>query len=121
MNLEEANLVLNSAPDDGLPSRVNPFLTRADVVRIIRRGLGPRCIGPDGQLIPLYEKRVLQVSQDRKRPQPFPAAEPLKAPSAAGGPLPTVSRQDSAAAQLRAESRDAALKNWQENDEHNVT
>ena len=69
MTIEEANKLLETAPADDQPSRVNRNLTRRTVVDIIRRGLGPRACEADGTtLLPLYEKRVHQAVKDRSRP-----------------------------------------------------
>ena len=67
MTKEEAFDLIDMAPCDGKPSRINPALTRADAVKIVRAGIGcPTVPDPfDG----LMEKRVWQVVHDRKRPQ----------------------------------------------------
>jgi len=63
----EAFDLIDMAPNDSKPSRINPALTRADAVRIVRAGIGcPTVPDPfDG----LMEKRVWQVVHDRKRPR----------------------------------------------------
>jgi len=59
--------LIDMAPNDNKPSRINAALTRADVVRIVRAGIGcPTVPDPfDG----LMEKRVWQVVKDRKLPR----------------------------------------------------
>lgn len=68
MTLEEANALLDAAPLSDKPSRLNPQLTVAEAIDIVRKGLGPRALKTDGHLDPLYEKRVLQVTRNQKRP-----------------------------------------------------
>lgn len=72
MTIKEANDLLDGAPISAKPSRVNPYMTEADAVDIVRKGLnsGLRVLEPDGvTLIPLYAKRVMQVSKNQKCPR----------------------------------------------------
>ena len=67
MTKAEAFDLMELAPNDDKPSRINPSLTRADAVRIVRAGIHDDSVpNPfDG----LMEKRVWQVVHDRKRPR----------------------------------------------------
>jgi len=72
MTLAEANELLDNADTSEMPSRVNPALTRGQAVEIIRKGInsGPQVLQADGiNLDPLFEKRVLQVSRNQRRPR----------------------------------------------------
>jgi hypothetical protein len=70
MTLSEARSLLDAAPLGDSPSRINRQLTMTQAVDIVRRAIeSPKAIWPDGSLDPIFEKRVLQVSQNRKRPQ----------------------------------------------------
>ena len=55
-----------------------------------------------------WQRYCEQQMEQREQLEPEPPPPPLDPPT-------------TALSQLRAESRDAALKNWQQNDEHNVT
>ena len=66
MTKEEANKLLDTAPNDDNRSRINPALTRADCVRIVRAGIN--CDTVPDPFDGLMEKRVWQVVKDRKRP-----------------------------------------------------
>ena len=63
----EAFNLIDIAPCDEKPSRINPALTRADAVRIVRAGIGSPAV-PD-PFDGLMEKRVWQVVHDRKCPR----------------------------------------------------
>jgi hypothetical protein len=67
MTKNEAFDLIDLAPCDGKPSRINPALTRKQAVDIVRAGIGcPIVPDPfDG----LMEKRVWQVVHDRKSPR----------------------------------------------------
>jgi len=72
MTLQEANTLLDSAPVSNGPSRINKNLTQAQAVEIVRKGIngGPRALAADGiNLDPMMEKRVRQVTANRKRPR----------------------------------------------------
>ena len=72
MTLQEANALLDTAPTGDKPSRLNPGLTLTQAVEIVRKGInsGPRALASDGiNLDPLMEKRVYQVTRNRKRPR----------------------------------------------------
>jgi hypothetical protein len=72
MTLSEANALLDAAVADDKPSRINPALTRAQAVDIVRKGINsrPRAIARGGiNLDPLMEKRVLQVTRNQRRPK----------------------------------------------------
>jgi hypothetical protein len=68
MTVPEALALLDALEKSDKPSRVNPNLSRAQVVEIVRAGIqGPRALSRDGMnLDPLMEKRVLQVSRNRR-------------------------------------------------------
>ena len=69
MNINDAKNMLAGAVVTDRPSRLNPAMTEIQARDIVLRGLSPRACEEDGvTLIPLYEKRVLQVCQNRKRP-----------------------------------------------------
>ena len=59
--------LLDTAPSDNKPSRINAALTRADVVRIVRDGIG--CPTVPDPFEGLIEKRVWQAVKDRKLPR----------------------------------------------------
>ena len=66
MTKAEAFALIDTAPCDGKLSRINPALTRAEAVKIVRAGIGCQTVpDPFGGLM---EKRVWQVAKDRKRP-----------------------------------------------------
>jgi len=66
MTKAEAFDLMELAPNDDKPSRINPSLTRADAVKIVMAGIHDAIPNPfDG----LMEKRVWQVVHDRKRPK----------------------------------------------------
>jgi len=67
MTKAEANKMLDTAPADTKPSRINPALTRAEAVQIVRAGINCETV-PD-PFSGLMEKRVWQVVYDRKRPK----------------------------------------------------
>lgn len=72
MTLQEANTLLDSAPANDKPSRVNKGITQAQAVDIVRNGInsGPRALAADGiNLDPLMEKRVHQVARNQRRPR----------------------------------------------------
>ena len=67
MTKKEANEMLDKSPADEKRSRINPALTRADAVKIVKAGINcPQTPDPFGGLM---EKRVWQVYKDRKRPE----------------------------------------------------
>ena len=65
MTKQEANNLLESAPNDEQRSRINPGLTRSDALRIVRACINDASV-PD-PFDGLMEKRVWQVVKDRKR------------------------------------------------------
>ena len=67
MTKKEAFELIDMAPCDNEPSRINPALTRADAVRIVRAGIGSSKT-PDPLDGP-KENRVWQVVHDRKSPK----------------------------------------------------
>lgn len=71
MTLEEANRMLDQAPCGIAPARINPGMTQAQAVDIVRKGInGPRALQADGvNLDPMLEKRVWQVFKNQKRPK----------------------------------------------------
>lgn len=72
MTLQEANALLDAASISDKPSRLNKGITQAQAVEIVRKGInsGPRALARDGvSLDEIMEKRVLQVTQNRKRPK----------------------------------------------------
>ena len=66
MTKEEALKLLEDAPADDKPSRINKSLTRAQGVKIIIDGV--KTFKDGAVLSELYVKRVHQVCQDRVRP-----------------------------------------------------
>jgi hypothetical protein len=73
MTLNEANSLLDAAPLSDKPSRINKGITQTQSIEIMRKGInsGPRALAADGiNLDPLMEKRVRQVTLNRKRPSP---------------------------------------------------
>jgi len=69
----EALRMLDRAPQTNAPSRINPCLTTAQVVEIIRKMvLSPRTPDPLDWLLTctlgLYEKHVWQAYKNQKRP-----------------------------------------------------
>ena len=67
MTKEQAMELLRDAPRDSRPSRVNPSLTRLQVVEIVEESIK---IKEDGyKLDRLFEKRVYQVCRDQKEPR----------------------------------------------------
>ena len=67
MTKTEALDLIDIAPCDSRPSRINPALTRADAVNIVRVGISRPTV-PD-PFNGLMEKRVWQVVYDQKRPK----------------------------------------------------
>ena len=66
MTKEEALKLLNDAPADDKPSKINKALTRKQVVKIVTDGIE---IMQDGERVSeIFVKRVHQVCQDRQRP-----------------------------------------------------
>jgi hypothetical protein len=66
MTKQEAMTILDEAPYDDLPCKINKSLTRKIAVDLVRAYVKE---APEvGNIPPLMEKRVLQVSQDRRRP-----------------------------------------------------
>lgn len=75
MKLKDAEALLDDAPAEESPSRLNPLLTQAHAVKIVRavvasfgRPKDSPC-GPDDEIDPLMEKRVYQVARNQKRPR----------------------------------------------------
>lgn len=64
MKLKEAITLLDTAPVSDKPSRVNPNLTQAQTVQIIRDGIATldqpkdKPCGPEDEIDPLAKKRV---------------------------------------------------------------
>lgn len=75
MTYEEAIELLKTAPRDSKPSRLNRGLTRKQSTEIVERailGKSPRIFQRDGVTLDLlFEKRVNQVTHDRKRISPY--------------------------------------------------
>ena len=71
MTIPQAMDLLNDAALTATagPSRINPALTELQAIEIIRKGIGPRVVYGEGQLIPIFEKRVHQVCRNRVRPK----------------------------------------------------
>ena len=76
MTLKEALTLLDAAPASDRPSRINPGLTEAQAVEIVRKGISlmGRPVGllpcePDDRISDLAEKRVHQVSRNQLRPR----------------------------------------------------
>ena len=72
MNALEAMVMLNNAPYDDKPSKVNPNLTRKQVVDIMKAPLmsgSKRGIKQNGELDDLLTKRVWQAYKDQRRPR----------------------------------------------------
>jgi len=67
MTKAEALEMLDKSPCGDCPSRINPSLTQADAVRIVRAGINAPSI-PD-PFDGLFEKRVWQVFKNQKRPK----------------------------------------------------
>ena len=65
MTKEEALELLETAPADSQPSKINPSLTRAQGVDIVRGGVE----ASSDPLPPLMEKRVWQVVKNQRRPR----------------------------------------------------
>ena len=75
MKLKKAIELLDKAPTGNEPSRLNPNLTQAQSVQIVRNAVatlgrpkGNPC-GPEDDIDPLMEKRVHQVARNQKRPR----------------------------------------------------
>ena len=67
MTKEEALTLLATATRNNKPSKVNPALTRAQMVEIIEDGV--KCY-QDGATLPhLMEKRVWQAVKNQRRPR----------------------------------------------------
>ncbi len=66
MTKKEANEMLDRSPSDEKRSRINPALTRAEAVKIVKAGIN--CETTPDPFDGLMEKRVWQVLKDRKRP-----------------------------------------------------
>lgn len=64
---EEALMVLEFAPVGAEPCRINPALTQAQAVEIIRKAVESYL--PGQKLDEMMIKRVFQVCQNRKRPE----------------------------------------------------
>ena len=71
MTLSEANILLDAANPSSKPSAINPSITQAQAIEIVRKGIqGPRALAADGiNLDPMMEKRVLQVTRNQRRPK----------------------------------------------------
>lgn len=75
MKLKTALEMLDMAPSDEKPSRINPNLTREMAVRIVRNAVATleipkhKTLGPDDEISELSELRVWQVFKDQKRPR----------------------------------------------------
>lgn len=67
MDKAEAIKLLDSAPQDDKPSRINKGITRRQSVKIVRDYIESH--KAKFPLAAIYEKRVHQVNQDRKRPK----------------------------------------------------
>jgi hypothetical protein len=67
MTKDEAMKILENAPRGDTPSKINPNLTMTQCVDIVTKGI----VACDGKfpLADIFEKRVLQVSQNRIRPE----------------------------------------------------
>jgi len=73
MTPEQAIALLDAAPKRDKQSRINPALTEAEAIKIVRDAMSPpvsaRVLLPNGHLEPLMEKRVLQVTRNQRRPR----------------------------------------------------
>ena len=70
MTVAEARRLLLIAPSSpSMPARLNPGLTQAQAVQIVREGVEYRSDDAD-TLRPLMEKRVWQVVCNQRRPTP---------------------------------------------------
>lgn len=75
MTLKQAQTILETAPTGEAPSRLNPSLTQAQAVQIVRNALATmgrpkdNPCGLDDQIDPLMEKRVHQVTRNQRRPR----------------------------------------------------
>ena len=65
MNKKEALAMLAVAPRGRVPSRINPGITEAQFVEIIRKAI---LAGPD-KVDGIYERRVYQAYKNQKRPR----------------------------------------------------
>ncbi len=63
----EAIKLLDIAPTGNIPSKVNPSLTQAQSVEIVKAAILDH--NPDDCLNDLFEKRVWQVVKNQKRPR----------------------------------------------------
>ena len=66
MTKDEALELLETAPTGNMPSKLNPGMTQAQAVKIIRAGVED---SPEGKLMSLMEKRVWQVVKNQRRPR----------------------------------------------------
>lgn len=75
MKLSEAISLLDGAPADDTPAALNPLLTKAHAVKIVRAAVASfgrpknQPCGPDDEIDPLMEKRVYQVARNQSRPR----------------------------------------------------
>lgn len=75
MLLKEALALLDQAPAGEEPAKLNPSITQAQAVQIVRNAVatlgrpkGKPC-GPEDKIDTLMEKRVYQVYRNQKRPR----------------------------------------------------
>lgn len=71
MTPSEARALLDASLASGAPSRLNPNLTEAQAVSVIRAAIdGARALAADGvHLNEMMEKRVHQVTRNQRRPR----------------------------------------------------
>jgi hypothetical protein len=75
MKLKEALLLLADAPRGDTPSRINPYLTQAQAVKIVENAVATlgrpknNPCQPEDDIDPLMEKRVYQVTRNQRRPK----------------------------------------------------
>ena len=71
MTRDEGKWLLAAAIRNDEPWKANSAITRRQAAEIVERGIdGARAVLEDGiTLVPLYEKRVLQVCRNQKRPK----------------------------------------------------
>jgi hypothetical protein len=67
MLVSEALEMLTRAPQGEKPARINPVMSQAQAVDIVRKGLLSHPL--DSKVSALYEKRVWQVFKNQRRPK----------------------------------------------------
>lgn len=70
MTIEEATKLLDSAPAGSEPCRINPGITQAQAVEIVRKAIGAQIMRGDSIILSeLLEKRVYQVARNQCCPR----------------------------------------------------